>query len=79
MALYLAGLRGLPVAMYESAKLDGAGELTYYFKIAIPNMWPITLSAVIILSHISLKLFALIFSMAGQTMPAPAIPRFLCI
>ncbi len=65
MALYLAGLRGLPVSMREAAKIDGATEFQYYLKIAIPNVKPITLSAVIILSHISLKLFDLIYAMAG--------------
>ncbi len=65
MALYLAGLRGLPVSMREAAKIDGATEFQYYLRIAIPNVKPITLSAVIILSHISLKLFDLIYAMAG--------------
>ncbi|WP_319416931.1 sugar ABC transporter permease [Marispirochaeta aestuarii] len=77
MALYLAGLRGLPVGMYESAKMDGASDLTYYFRIAIPNMWPVTLSAIIILSHISLKLFALIFSMAGADNASTGHPSVL--
>ncbi|ADK82498.1 carbohydrate ABC transporter permease [Sediminispirochaeta smaragdinae] len=65
MALYLAGLRGLPESIRESSRMDGAGEFTYYWKIAIPNIKPITLSAVIILSHISLKMFDLIYAMAG--------------
>ena len=65
MALYLAGLRGLPETIRESAQLDGASEFTYYWKIAIPNVRPITLSAVIIIAHISLKLFDLIYAMAG--------------
>jgi glucose/mannose transport system permease protein len=65
MALYLAGLRGLPETIRESAQLDGANEFTYYWKIAIPNVRPITLSAVIIIAHISLKLFDLIYAMAG--------------
>ncbi len=65
MALYLAGLRQLPEGIYEAAKMDGANDMQYYFKIAIPNMWPITFSAIIILSHISLKIFDLIFAMAG--------------
>lgn len=65
MALYLAGLRALPVSIRESSQLDGAGEFLYYWKIAIPNLKPITLSAVIILAHISLKLFDLIYAMAG--------------
>ncbi|MBK5201232.1 MAG: sugar ABC transporter permease [Spirochaetaceae bacterium] len=65
MALYLAGLRGLSASIKESAKLDGASEFTYYTKIAIPNLKPITMSAVVIMAHISLKLFDLIYAMAG--------------
>jgi glucose/mannose transport system permease protein len=65
MALYLAGLRSLPETIRESAQLDGANEFTYYLKIAIPNVRPITLSAVIVIAHISLKLFDLIYAMAG--------------
>ncbi len=65
MALYLAGLRGLSESMKEAARLDGANEFQYYWKIAIPNVKPITLSAVIILAHISLKLFDLIYALAG--------------
>jgi glucose/mannose transport system permease protein len=65
MALYLAGLRGLPETIRESAQLDGANEFIYYWKIAIPNMRPITMSAVIVVAHISLKLFDLIYAMAG--------------
>jgi len=65
MALYLAGLRGLNGSIRESAKLDGANEFVYYTKIAIPNLKPITLSAVVIVAHISLKMFDLIYAMAG--------------
>jgi glucose/mannose transport system permease protein len=65
MALYLAGLRALPESIRESAQLDGANEFIYYMRIAIPNLKPITLSAVIVLAHISLKMFDLIYAMAG--------------
>jgi glucose/mannose transport system permease protein len=65
MALYLAGLRGLSGSIRESARLDGANEFMYYWKIAIPNLRPITMSAVVIMAHISLKMFDLIYAMAG--------------
>lgn len=65
MALYLAGLRGLSGSIKESAKLDGANEFMYYLRIAIPNLKPITMSAVVIMAHISLKMFDLIYAMAG--------------
>lgn len=65
MALYMAGLRALPSSIRESAMLDGANEFIYYLKIAIPNLKSITLSAVVVMAHISLKLFDLIYAMAG--------------
>jgi glucose/mannose transport system permease protein len=65
MAMFLAGLQGLPAGIRESARIDGAGEIKYYWHIAIPNLRSITFSAVIMLSHISLKMFDLIFAMAG--------------
>ncbi|MBN2546918.1 MAG: sugar ABC transporter permease [Spirochaetes bacterium] len=77
MALYLAGLRGLPVSLYEAAKIDGASDMKFYLKIAIPNLWPITLSAIIIISHISLKIFALIFAMAGTDNAGTSHPSVL--
>jgi glucose/mannose transport system permease protein len=77
MALYLAGLRGLSESLYEAAKMDGAHDITYYTKIALPNLWPITLSAIIILTHISLKIFALIFAMSGLDNASTAHPAIL--
>lgn len=65
MALYLAGFNGISQDLHDAAMLDGANEVSYYRHIAIPMLKPITISAVIILSHISLKMFDLIFSMTG--------------
>ncbi|MEI8132978.1 MAG: sugar ABC transporter permease [Leptolinea sp.] len=65
MALYLAGIRAIPVEIQEAARVDGASELDIYRFIIIPLLRPITLSAVIILGHISLKIFDLVVSMTG--------------
>jgi glucose/mannose transport system permease protein len=65
MALYLAGLRGIPDELREAAHVDGAGEWQLYRHILIPLLQPITLSAVIILGHISLKIFDLVVAMTG--------------
>lgn len=65
MALYLAGIRGIPVEIQEAARVDGASELQIYRHVIIPLLRPITLSAVIILGHISLKIFDLVVSMTG--------------
>ena len=65
MALYLAGFNGISQDLRDAAMLDGASDVSYYRHIAIPMLKPITISAVIILSHISLKMFDLIFAMTG--------------
>ena len=69
MAMYLAGLRGVPDELREAARVDGANEFQIYRYIILPMLQPITLSAVIILGHISLKIFDLVSSMTG---PGPA-------
>lgn len=65
MAMYLAGLRGIPDELREAARVDGASELQILRHILIPLLRPITLSAVIILGHISLKIYDLVVAMTG--------------
>ncbi|MBC7263724.1 MAG: sugar ABC transporter permease [Chloroflexi bacterium] len=65
MALYLAGLRSIPDELREAARVDGASELQILQHIILPLLKPITLSAVIILGHISLKIYDLVVAMTG--------------
>lgn len=65
MALYLAGLRGIPEELREAARVDGANEFQIYRHIVLPLLRPITLGAVIILGHISLKIYDLVVAMTG--------------
>jgi glucose/mannose transport system permease protein len=65
MAMYLAALRGIPEELREAARVDGANEWQVFRYILLPLLNPVTLSAVIILGHISLKIFDLISSMTG--------------
>jgi len=66
MALYLAGLRAIPQELKEAARIDGASEVQIYRHIMIPLLSPVTLSALIILGHMSLKVFDLIIAIAGK-------------
>lgn len=65
MAMYLAGLRAIPEEIREAARVDGANEWQVFRKVILPQLRPITLSAIIILGHISLKIFDLIYAMTG--------------
>ncbi|MBA4495209.1 carbohydrate ABC transporter permease [Paenactinomyces guangxiensis] len=65
MAMYLAGIRAIPDQLREAARVDGATEWQIFRQIILPQLRPITLSVVIILGHISLKIFDLIYAMTG--------------
>jgi glucose/mannose transport system permease protein len=65
MAMYLAGIRGIPEELREAARVDGCTEWQVYTMIVLPMLRPITLSAAIVLGHISLKIFDLIFALVG--------------
>ncbi len=77
MALYLAGLTGVPVELREAATVDGASGWQLYTRILLPMVAPITLSAMIILGHISLKIFDLVFAMAGPDNAYTDVPALL--
>jgi glucose/mannose transport system permease protein len=64
MALYLGGLGSIPDDLREAARVDGASEFQIYRYIILPLLRPVTLSAVIILGHISLKIFDLIVAIS---------------
>ena len=66
LAMYLAGLRGIPEELREAARVDGASEWKVYMKVVIPLLLPITVSVVIIMAHISLKIFDLVYAMTGS-------------
>jgi glucose/mannose transport system permease protein len=65
MAMYLAGIRSIPYELFEAAQVDGANLWQVYRYIVLPLLRPITLGAVIILGHISLKIFDLVVAMTG--------------
>jgi glucose/mannose transport system permease protein len=77
MALYLAGLTGIPEELREAAVVEGASDWQLYSRIILPLMAPITLSAMIILGHISLKIFDLVFAMAGPDNAMTDVPALL--
>ena len=66
MALYLGGLRSIPEELREAARVDGASEFQIYRHIIMPMLQPVTLSAVIILGHMSLKIFDLIVAIGHK-------------
>jgi len=74
MALFLAGFRGIPDELREAARIDGASEWRMYRHVLFPQLSPVALSAIIIIGHMSLKVFDLIMAIAGQTNYTTQVP-----
>ena len=66
MALYLGGIRSISEDIREAARVDGATEFQIYRYVILPMLQPVTLSAVIILGHMSLKIFDLIVALGHK-------------
>ena len=66
MALYLGGIRSISDDIREAARVDGASEFQIYRYVILPMLQPVTLSAVIILGHMSLKIFDLIVALGHK-------------
>ncbi len=74
MALFLAGFRGISADQREAARVDGATEWQIYRHVLFPQLSPIALSALIIVGHMSMKMFDLIYSIAGANSYTAEVP-----
>ncbi len=66
--LFLAGLRAIPVEIYEAAALDNAGRWTTFRRITWPLLWPVTSLVFTIQLIAQLKIFdqVYLFSVGGR-------------
>jgi multiple sugar transport system permease protein len=65
--VFLAGLRGIPTELYESADIDGASATRKFFNITLPLMTPIILYDIIIGLSFGLQVFTSAFILTGGT------------
>ena len=65
MVVYLAGLRAIPTAQYEAARIDGASAVRMYLRVIIPQLRASTMSAAVVLMVFALKAFDFLFVLFG--------------
>ncbi|HOX38894.1 MAG TPA: sugar ABC transporter permease [Candidatus Brocadiia bacterium] len=65
MVMYLAALQDVPVELYESAEIDGAGPLRRFRHITIPMISPILLFTLVMGMIGTLQYFAQAYVMTG--------------
>lgn len=66
MALYLAGLRGIPNELREAAAIDGAGAWATYRYVIIPLLMPVTFTAIVLTGMNAIRVFDLVAAMSGS-------------
>jgi multiple sugar transport system permease protein len=65
MILQYAGLQSIPDELYEAAEVDGAGKLQSFFYITIPQLRPILMINIILITIFTLNTFDMILALTG--------------
>ena len=65
MAMFLAGLRGIDQDIIKAASIDGATMPRIYWRIIIPQLRPVFVSALAILAHLAIKSYDLVVALTG--------------
>jgi len=65
MAMFLAGLRGVDNEIIKAAQIDVASTPNIYWRVIIPQLRPVFLSALIVLAHMAIKSYDLVIALTG--------------
>lgn len=65
MALYLAGLRSIPLEVKEAAQIDGCNTWNLYRRIIIPMLAPVTFTVIVLTGMASIRVFDIVTVMSG--------------
>lgn len=57
VTLYLAALQNIPTDIYEAADLDGAGKVTKFFRLTVPQLKPVILYTLVMATMYGLNTF----------------------
>ena len=63
MIIYLAGLQGIPIHLYEAATVDGANSWQSFWYITLPSLQPVTLYVLVTAIIGSFQIFGPIYAM----------------
>lgn len=66
MAMFLAGLGSVPDEVLEAAKVDGANAWQTFWRVTFPLLRPTMVIVLVLLGHIALRSFDLVYSMVGS-------------
>jgi raffinose/stachyose/melibiose transport system permease protein len=65
MIIYLAGLQSIPSALYEAARIDGAGSRQLFLRITLPLLLPVTVINLVLATLSAFNVFDIVYVMTG--------------
>ena len=65
MIIYLAGLQGIPITLYEAADIDGANKWQQFWTVTLPGLSPVIFFQLIIGVVTSFQIFNQVFIMTN--------------
>ena len=65
MVILSSAIKGIPEAINEAARVDGAGAVRIFFNITIPSIMPTIITVTTTILIFSLKLFDIVRVMTG--------------
>jgi len=63
--VFLAGIRAIPIELYESAEIDGAGAIRKFRSITLPMLTPVILYDIILGLSLGLQVFTSAYILTG--------------
>ncbi len=70
--IFLAGMDEIPDSLYESARIDGAGQVKQFFRITLPLLTPQLVFIAAVYSINAIRLYVPIYMMTGTPPGGPA-------
>ena len=61
MVILSAAIKGVPVELMEAARIDGAGELQTFFRIALPSIRGSVITVYTVIAIAVLKVFDIVY------------------
>ena len=65
VVLFLAGLKSIPLELYEAAKIDGSSRWQSFVYITLPLLKPIIYVLVVMKTILTFKIFDLVYALTG--------------
>lgn len=63
--IFLSGLQGIPLELYEAAKIDGSDGLRSYWYITLPLLMPLIISMIIFTAIFRVLSFEIVYALTS--------------